>query len=68
MARVASGQALIATDRGGTPWDIAPTALLVEEAGGRVSDLEGNAWMVDSKVLVATNRVVHNEVIAAFNH
>ena len=41
---VAKGNAEIYVDHQTNPWDIAAGALLVEEAGGMVTDLEGNKW------------------------
>jgi len=45
------------------PWDIAAGALLVEEAGGKVTDFEGNPWKVDSKDILASNGKIHNELL-----
>jgi myo-inositol-1(or 4)-monophosphatase len=47
-----------------SPWDLAAGALLVEEAGGRVSDLTGGPFISDSGAAVATNGVIHEEVLA----
>ncbi len=47
-----------------TAWDYAPTALLVSEAGGRVTDLAGDPWTLDSDGLIATNNdALHAEVL-----
>lgn len=48
----------------GGPWDRAPFVLLVEEAGGRVSDLEGRSRF-DRPPVLATNGLIHDECIAA---
>jgi myo-inositol-1(or 4)-monophosphatase len=51
------------------PWDIAAAALLVEEAGGRVSDLAGGPFNARTGQLVASNAHVHPamlETIARF--
>ncbi len=45
------------------PWDWAAGALLVEEAGGRVTDLEGKPWKPSHEGLVATNGLFHEELI-----
>ena len=63
MTRVACGAAICATNRAGTPWDIAAPALIVEEAGGRVTEPNGKRWSVHSKELVATNGIVHRQVL-----
>jgi len=67
FTRVALGQALIATYRFGKPWDIAAVAFLVEEAGGKITDEEGNPWQIDSENLIATNGLVHEQVLELFN-
>jgi fructose-1,6-bisphosphatase/inositol monophosphatase family enzyme len=46
-----------------TAWDYAPTALMVAEAGGRVTDLSGNPWTYDSDGLIAANPILHDEIM-----
>ena len=53
-------------------WDHAAGAIVVEEAGGRVSDLYGKplnfadgAKMVDNRGVVVSNGVIHDRVLAA---
>jgi myo-inositol-1(or 4)-monophosphatase len=46
-----------------TAWDYAPTVLLVSEAGGRVTDLTGEPWTHASDGLVATNGLLHAQVL-----
>ncbi len=46
-----------------TPWDYAPTALLVSEAGGKATDLSGGPWTPESDGLVAANAALHEEVL-----
>lgn len=47
------------------PWDTAAGALLVLEAGGRLSDWNGQPWSPWNDRLVASNGRIHNELIAA---
>ena len=47
------------------PWDSVGGVFMVRQAGGRVTDLEGNRWRHDSKGLVASNGSLHEEVLAA---
>jgi myo-inositol-1(or 4)-monophosphatase len=50
------------------PWDMAAGALLVLEAGGRVTDIDGAAFHVDAPGIVASNGLLHAgmlEVLAA---
>lgn len=66
FTRVAAGQAIAASNRLGHPWDIAAAALMVEEAGGRVTDERGEPWSVDSKNLLSTNGFVHETALTLF--
>jgi len=45
------------------PWDTAAGRLIVEEAGGRVTDLTGGALDLDAPSLVATNGHIHSAVL-----
>jgi len=46
------------------PWDIAAASLLVEEAGGRVTGLTGRPWRLPVRDIVASNGLVHGEMVA----
>lgn len=46
-----------------SPWDVAAGALLVKEAGGKVSDFKGEAFSVEQKSIVATNGHLHQKLI-----
>jgi myo-inositol-1(or 4)-monophosphatase len=41
------------------PWDVAAGALIVAEAGGRVTDLEGREFALQAPGILATNGLVH---------
>jgi histidinol-phosphatase len=45
-----------------SPWDAAAPAILVEEAGGRWSDLEGEQ-RIDARSFLVTNGVLHEELL-----
>jgi len=45
------------------PWDIAGGALLVQEAGGSVSGLDGSAYSSRGGSVLATNGHVHEEML-----
>jgi histidinol-phosphatase len=45
------------------PWDAAAPTVLIEEAGGRVTDFEGHR-AIDSRTFVATNGLLHEEILA----
>ena len=44
------------------PWDMAAGALLVEEAGGRVTDMEGYPFSSRTGSIIASNGRVHEEM------
>ncbi len=46
------------------PWDTAAGALIVEEAGGCVSNLEGGPFHYRKGAIVASNRALHDQMIA----
>jgi myo-inositol-1(or 4)-monophosphatase len=46
-------------------WDVAAGAVLVEEAGGRVTGIDGRALDVDAATMLATNAVIHDEMLGA---
>ena len=47
-------------------WDTAAGILLVEEAGGRVTDFAGNKYRLASDEILASNGAVHDELIGLF--
>jgi myo-inositol-1(or 4)-monophosphatase len=46
------------------PWDVAAGILIVEEAGGRVSDLAGGPALASGREILASNALLHDELIA----
>jgi myo-inositol-1(or 4)-monophosphatase len=48
------------------PWDTAAGILLVEEAGGRLSDFAGEPFQLNSREVLASNGLIHDELIALF--
>lgn len=45
------------------PWDTAAGVVLVEEAGGKVSDFAGHSYHIEKKQILATNGKIHQEMI-----
>lgn len=48
-------------------WDFAAGAILIEEAGGKFTSHDGKKWNIDSKDYIASNGVVHNQVLKIIN-
>lgn len=63
LAYVAAGRLDGFWELGLSPWDLAAGALLVQEAGGVVSDLGGGSRYMDSGNLVCGTLAVHREMI-----
>lgn len=63
---IANGSAEFAIDINLKPWDIAPIKIIVEEAGGRVTDLNGNASIYTGSLLTS-NAYLHDKVLSEFN-
>ncbi len=49
------------------PWDTAAGTLLVTEAGGRVTRFDGTGWRLDSRETLASNGLIHDELIREFD-
>ncbi len=50
------------------PWDNLPPALLIEEAGGKVTDFQGNPWGLQARDVVAANPILHAAILAAMRN
>jgi len=48
------------------PWDTAAGVLIVEEAGGTVSDFSGGPFQLNSRETLASNGLIHDELIREF--
>jgi len=67
LAYVAAGRLDGYWEMGLAPWDVAAGALLVEEAGGRVTDLGGGDRWRDGSEILATNGPLHEPLGAALS-
>jgi len=48
------------------PWDTAVGILLLEEAGGKVTDFSGGPFRLDSREVLASNGLIHDELVGLF--
>src|SRR6202048_2918430 len=62
LASVAVGRFEGFWEFGLKPWDTAAGVLLVEEAGGKVSDFSGQPYQLGGPMILATNGLVHEEM------
>ena len=59
---IAAGQVDGYWEFGLNPWDVAAGVLLVQEAGGRVTDMEGGPLDLERPRLLASNGKIHDEM------
>ena len=45
------------------PWDVAAGSLLIQEAGGKVTDFEGEEMYLESGNIAAGNPFVHGKIL-----
>jgi myo-inositol-1(or 4)-monophosphatase len=50
-----------------SPWDVAAGALLVEEAGGKVTDFSGNPFKVEMREILASNSRLQPQLLKAMS-
>jgi myo-inositol-1(or 4)-monophosphatase len=46
-------------------WDVAAASLLITEAGGKVTDLQGQPFNIYSEEILASNGLIHEEMLQA---
>lgn len=63
LSYVAEGKAEVEIEYNDNVWDFAAGLLLVEEAGGKATDFEGRPWNINSKTYVASNGIIHKDVL-----
>ncbi len=61
---IAEGAGEVALDPGTSPWDVAPLQVIVEEAGGRATTVQGERTIYGDS-LVTSNAVMHEEALKA---
>lgn len=66
LAYVACGRLDGFWEFGLNPWDMAAGILLIEEAGGKCTDMKGGAHSMSSPHLLADNGAIHEEVLTLF--
>ncbi len=63
LAYVAAGRYDAFWERHLSPWDMAAGVILVREAGGLVSEIEGGDWGIDSASLLVANDKLHRACV-----
>jgi len=62
---VASGELVATIFPGNKPWDTAAQKIIIEEAGGKATDLEGKKQRYDQRTdgMLGSNGILHNELL-----
>ena len=68
LAFVAAGRLEAFWEFNLNPWDTAAGVLLVEEAGGMLTDFAGGAFQLDSRAVLASNGLIHGELVELFKN
>jgi myo-inositol-1(or 4)-monophosphatase len=63
LAWVACGRVDAFWEFGLKPWDVAAGSLLVEEAGGRVSNMDGARLDISAAQIIASNSKLHRQMV-----
>ncbi|MFQ5729344.1 MAG: inositol monophosphatase family protein [Waddliaceae bacterium] len=63
LAYVAAGRLDGFWERGLKPWDMAAGAILIEEAGGKISSYTGGPFDLESGRILASNNLLHDELV-----
>ncbi|MYI93139.1 inositol-phosphate phosphatase, partial [Candidatus Poribacteria bacterium] len=64
---VASSRADVVIEAAISIWDIAAITVIVREAGGCVTDIQGKEITTETDSLIATNGILHRTVLDYFN-
>jgi len=63
LAYLAEGKVDVEIEFNDKVWDFAAGLLLVEEAGGEVTDFKGGPWNTNTQGYIASNGVIHKDVL-----
>ncbi|OGH19350.1 MAG: hypothetical protein A2868_01675 [Candidatus Levybacteria bacterium RIFCSPHIGHO2_01_FULL_40_15b] len=61
---VVAGRADVYFEVFGKIWDIAPFKVMLEEAGGKITRLDGTPWTFEGQGALMTNGLLHEEALA----
>ncbi len=63
LAYIACGRFDGFFEAGLNPWDVAAGVLIVEEAGGKNTQYDGNNFDIYGNTIISTNSLIHNQII-----
>ena len=67
LALVASGKTDAFWQRNLKIWDISSGVLLVREAGGKVTQPNGDKWTIENSDILVSNNFIHNQFLEELN-
>lgn len=67
LAYVASGKMAAYWENGLHAWDMAAGVIIVQEAGGRITDTRGETYSLSTTDLLASNGHIHQELLSVIN-
>ncbi|MFA5431631.1 MAG: inositol monophosphatase family protein [Candidatus Paceibacterota bacterium] len=67
LASLAEGKIDVYIHSGTKPWDVAASSLIIRRAGGEITDTEGGEWNIFNPGIVASNKIIHKEIIKIIN-
>lgn len=67
LASLADGKIDAYIHSGLKPWDVAAAALIIEKSGGKITTPTGDSWNVFDSDIVATNRIIHDQIVKLLN-
>ncbi len=67
LSYLASGKLDIAIEFSDYAWDCAAGKILIEEAGGKFTYLDGSKWSVKKRGYLASNKYLHSQVLKLIN-
>jgi myo-inositol-1(or 4)-monophosphatase len=67
LCYVAAGRLKGCYEQGFSAWDVAAGILMVEEAGGEVTNYRGDKLAFEDEGLVASNGLLHSELVSVTN-
>jgi fructose-1,6-bisphosphatase/inositol monophosphatase family enzyme len=63
LSLIAAGKMDLCVDAYAKAWDYAPFVPIIQEAGGKITELDGSPWSIDTKAAVVSNGLLHDEIL-----
>jgi myo-inositol-1(or 4)-monophosphatase len=63
LAWIASGRLTAHFGYDLSSWDLIAVALLVQEAGGKITDIDGSKYAVETRNMLCSNGKIHDEIL-----